>query len=70
MSVRPAGAGTELTLVHRGWGEGAEWDEAVSMHEQGWGFFLDNLVAYLDRGEDLRPSAPMGQKTQRLTQQA
>jgi hypothetical protein len=33
------------------------------LHEQGWEFFLDNLVAYLDRGEDLRPSAPMGQKT-------
>ena len=49
--------------VHRGWGEGADWDEAVSLHEQGWGFFLDNLVAYLDRGEDLRQSAPMGQKT-------
>lgn len=68
--LRPAGTGTELTLVHRGWGEGADWDEAVSLHEQGWGFFLDNLVAYLDRGEDVRPSAPMGQKTQRLPQQA
>ena len=33
------------------------------MHEQGWTFFLDNLVAYLDRGEDLRRGAPMGQKT-------
>ena len=61
--LRPAGSGTELTLVHRGWGEGADWDEAVSLHQQGWGFFLDNLVAYLDGGEDLRPSAPMGQKT-------
>ena len=23
--LRPAGTGTELTLVHRGWGEGADW---------------------------------------------
>jgi uncharacterized protein YndB with AHSA1/START domain len=61
--VRPAGAGTELTLTHSGWGEGPDWDEAVGLHEQGWSFFLDNLVAYLDRGEDLRPTAPMGQKT-------
>ena len=65
--VRPAGGGTELTLTHAGWQEGPDWDEAVAMHEQGWGFFLDNLVAYLDRGEDLRPAAPMGQKT--LTKQ-
>jgi uncharacterized protein YndB with AHSA1/START domain len=61
--LRPQDEGTELTLTHSGWGEGAEADEAVELHEPIWGFFLDNLVAYLDRGEDLRPSAPMGQKT-------
>lgn len=61
--LRPSGDGTELTLTHSGWGESAESDEAVHLHEQGWSFFLDNLVAYLDRGEDLRPAAPMGQKT-------
>jgi uncharacterized protein YndB with AHSA1/START domain len=64
--ISPTGSGSELTLTHSGWGEGADWEEAVVMHEQGWSFFLDNLVAYLDRGEDVRPSAPMGQKT--LTQ--
>ena len=57
------GEGTEMTLTHSGWGEGAEADEAVALHEQGWSFFLDNLVAHLDRGEDMRPSAPMGQRT-------
>ena len=61
--LRQEGEGTELTLTHSGWGEGAEADEAVALHEQGWSFFLDNLVAHLDRGEDQRPSAPMGQKT-------
>jgi uncharacterized protein YndB with AHSA1/START domain len=61
--LQPAGNGTTLTLRHSGWPEGADGDEAVQLHEQGWSFFLDNLVAYLDRGEDLRPSAPMGQKT-------
>jgi len=62
VQLRPAGDGTEVTLVHSGWGSGEQWDEAVELHEQGWGFFLDNLVAYLDRGEDLRVGAPMGQK--------
>jgi uncharacterized protein YndB with AHSA1/START domain len=61
--LRPCGGGTELELVHSGWPDGAEGDEAVEIHEGGWSFFLDNLVAYLDRGEDLRPAAPMGQKT-------
>jgi uncharacterized protein YndB with AHSA1/START domain len=61
--LRPSGDGTALTLTHSGWREGPEWDEAVAMHEQGWAFFLDNLVACLDRGEDLRRGAPMGQRT-------
>lgn len=61
--LRPREGGTEVTLTHAGWGEGADADEAVAIHEQGWAFFLDNLVAHLDRGEDLRPAAPMGQKT-------
>ena len=60
--LEPAGDGTKVTLAHSGWGDGEQWDEAVELHEQGWSFFLDNLVAYLDRGEDLRLSAPMQQK--------
>jgi uncharacterized protein YndB with AHSA1/START domain len=60
--LEPASDGTKITLLHTGWGEGAEWDEAVALHEQGWSFFLDNLVAYLDRGEDLRLSGPMQQR--------
>jgi hypothetical protein len=60
--LRPAGGAAELTLVHSGWGAGEDWDAAVQMHEQGWSFFLDNLKAYLERGEDARGSA-MGMKT-------
>jgi uncharacterized protein YndB with AHSA1/START domain len=63
VEVRPSGDGTELTLRHTGWGSGTDAEEAVAMHEQGWNFFLDNLVAYLDRGEDMRAGGPMGQKT-------
>jgi uncharacterized protein YndB with AHSA1/START domain len=62
VSLRPAGGATELTLVHSGWGAGEDWDAAVQMHEQGWGFFLDNLKAYLERGEDARGAA-MGMRT-------
>jgi uncharacterized protein YndB with AHSA1/START domain len=62
VSLLPAGDGTELTLVHSGWGTGEEWDAAVQLHEQGWGFFLDNLKSYLERGEDARASQ-MGMKT-------
>lgn len=61
--LRPAQSGTTLTLRHSGWPEGADGDEAVQLHEQGWSFFLDNLVAYLDRGEDMRAGGAMGQKT-------
>jgi uncharacterized protein YndB with AHSA1/START domain len=61
--LRPSGEGTELTLIHTGWGSGAEADEAVAMHEQGWSFFLDNLKSYLEGGADLRIGGPMGQKT-------
>ena len=61
--LEPAGEGTKVTLLHSGWGDDAQADEAVGLHEQGWSFFLDNLVAYLDRGEDLRVSGPMRQKT-------
>ena len=64
VQLRAAEGGTELTLRHSGWGSGPEANEAVALHEQGWSFFLGNLVSYLERGEDLRPSAPMDQKTQ------
>jgi uncharacterized protein YndB with AHSA1/START domain len=60
--LEPAGGGTRVRLVHSGWSEGGDWDESVQMHEQGWTFFLDNLKAYLERGEDSRAAA-MGMKT-------
>ena len=60
--IEPAGGGTRVRLVHSGWGESGDWDESVQMHEEGWSFFLDNLKAYLERGEDTRAAA-MGMKT-------
>jgi uncharacterized protein YndB with AHSA1/START domain len=60
--LAPADGGTQVTLVHAGWGDGPDWDEARALHEQGWGFFLDNLQSYLERGEDARAGA-MGMRT-------
>lgn len=60
--LEPANGGTRVTLAHSGWGTGAEWDESLEMHRQGWGFFLGNLKAYLEGGADQRGGA-MGMKT-------
>lgn len=61
VTLAPSGEGTALTLVHSGWGSGDSWDASAQMHEEGWGFFLDNLKAYLEQGEDRRGA--MGLKT-------
>jgi uncharacterized protein YndB with AHSA1/START domain len=65
VTIRPSGDGSELRLVHSGWGEGGEWPAAVKMHEEGWTFFLGNLKRYLEGGEDQRPA--MGMKTPAVT---
>src|SRR5918992_2980143 len=62
VALRPAGDGTELRLVHSGWPESTEGTDAARMHEEGWGFFLENLKTWLERGEDRRADA-MGMKT-------
>ena len=61
VTLAPSGSGTTVRLVHSGWGDTAEAGESVDMHEQGWGFFLENLKRYLERGEDQRSA--MGLKT-------
>lgn len=63
VQLQPHGNGTELTLTHWGWGSDDAAGEAVEMHEQGWGFFLDNLKSHLEGGRDLRVGGPMGQRT-------
>jgi uncharacterized protein YndB with AHSA1/START domain len=61
-SLRPSGDGTAVQLIHSGWGEGPEWEEAEEMHRQGWTAFLENLRSYLERGEDRR-AAMLGLRT-------
>jgi uncharacterized protein YndB with AHSA1/START domain len=53
--LEPRESGTEVRLVHSGWTEQAT--ESRALHEQGWGFFLDNLERYVTRGEDQRAAA-------------
>jgi uncharacterized protein YndB with AHSA1/START domain len=63
VELRPEGDATALTLRHVGWGEGAEWGQSLEMHREGWGFFVDNLASYLERGEDRRREA-LGMRTE------
>jgi uncharacterized protein YndB with AHSA1/START domain len=47
IALRPAGGGTELDLVHSGFGTGGGWPAAVAWHERAWTTCLDNLEALL-----------------------
>jgi uncharacterized protein YndB with AHSA1/START domain len=60
--LRPSNGGTELRLLHSGWGDSAEWEQSQENHRQGWSFFLANLKAYLEGGEDGR-AGTMGMRT-------
>lgn len=60
--VRPANGGAEVQLTHSGWGDGDEWEQSQENHRQGWSFFLENLKAYLEGGDDRRGDA-MGMQT-------
>lgn len=52
--VQPANGGSTVRLVHSGWGDGPDWEQSQENHRQGWSFFLGNLKAYLEGGEDRR----------------
>ena len=42
--MKPAGEGaTEVRLVHTGWGEGGQWDQAYDYFDKAWGRVLANL---------------------------
>lgn len=56
-AVAGQGKETRVTLVHSGWGSGAEMDNAVQMHTQGWGFFMQNLKSCIEEGKDGRAAA-------------
>ncbi|MCM2326703.1 MAG: SRPBCC domain-containing protein [Lysobacter sp.] len=42
--MKPAGEGTtEVRLVHSGWGDGGQWDQAYAYFDRAWGNVLANL---------------------------
>jgi uncharacterized protein YndB with AHSA1/START domain len=42
--MKPAGEGaTEVRLVHSGWGDGGQWDQAFAYFDRAWGSVLANL---------------------------
>jgi uncharacterized protein YndB with AHSA1/START domain len=44
----------EVTVAHRGFGPGTEWDGPLAEAEKGWEVGLDNLKSTLETGVDLR----------------
>lgn len=54
--VEPVEKGTEVVVVHGGFGAGDEWDEALVQSEKGWSVGLENLKSTLETGVDLRRS--------------
>ena len=53
-TVEGHGSSTHVALVHGGWPTSTEMDETVQMHTDGWQFFLQNLKAVLEGGQDQR----------------
>ena len=53
-AVKPGDAGVTVTVVHRGFGPGSEWDEAVEASKKGWSLGLENLKSTLETGIDQR----------------
>lgn len=51
------GGETVVTLEHSGWSSDEASNGVFSMHEQGWGGFLQNLKIVFEGGQDIRPTA-------------
>jgi uncharacterized protein YndB with AHSA1/START domain len=47
-------AGTLVTLVHSGLGEGEDWERIRNNYQSNWQSALENLASILDTGQDLR----------------
>lgn len=57
-----SGGATTVQLVHSGWPSSNEGKQLIERHEGPWGFYMQNLKAYLEEGKDER-TAKLGQKT-------
>jgi uncharacterized protein YndB with AHSA1/START domain len=54
VTLEPRDGGTQLTLVHSGYGEGPEWETTRENHKREWASSLANLKAVLETGVDRR----------------
>ena len=61
-SVAPEAGGSRVSLAHTGFGTGEAGQKARDYHAGPWDFYLSNLKAYLEAGQDNR-AAVLGQKT-------
>jgi len=54
-ALAPDGAGTTVSLVHSGYGDGAEWDGVYNGEATGWVDLLDGLRRVAEGGDPERP---------------
>lgn len=60
VSLEKSDGGTQVTLVHSGFGSGSEWEQPRVEFQKGWTNGLKNLASVLETGEDIRfVSRPM-----------
>ena len=54
VSLEPRDGGTQLTLAHKGLGEGEAWDAVAENYRREWAVSLSNLKSVLETGVDKR----------------
>lgn len=54
VSLEEEKGSTKVTLIHKGFGEGKEWDETKKQCKRGWEVGLENLKSMLETGLDQR----------------
>ena len=54
VTLKKKTSGTQLRLIHKGLGKGANWESIRQDIQYGWESGLENLISVLETGEDLR----------------
>lgn len=54
ITLTPVDGGTQVKLVHTGWGEGEAWVDSRNGHQEGWTFYLENMESVLLNSHDKR----------------
>lgn len=53
-TIKPTDEGTQVTVLHTGFGSGPEWAAAIEASRRGWAMALQNLGFLLETGQDRR----------------